>query len=141
VSQPEPGDLRLPILFLDRSVGRVGVAAGLRAVGIEVITLAEHYGMPADERVSDVEWLMEAGRNGWAALKSDANIRRRDAPERRALVEAQVRTFVISGQLTTTAKIERVVANLDRIARVCQNPGPFVYRIHPEHLQRLQLPR
>ena len=141
MSQPEPEDLRLPILFLDRSVGRVGVAAGLRAARFEVITLAEHYGMPADERVSDVEWLMEAGRNGWAVLKSDANIRRRDAPERRALVEAQVRAFVISGQLTATVKVERVVANRDRIAKVCQNPGPFVYRIHPGHLQQLQIPR
>jgi hypothetical protein len=79
--------------------------------------------------------------NGWAALKSDANIRRRDAPERRALVEAQVRRFVISGQLTTAAKIERVVANCGRMARVCHNADPFVYRIHPEHLQRLQIPK
>ena len=97
MSPPEqPEDLRLPTLFLDRSVGRIGVAAGLRTAGLVVITLAEHYGMPADEHVSDVEWLTEAGRNNCAALKSDANLRRRDAPERRALVEARVRTYVRS---------------------------------------------
>lgn len=141
MSPPEqPEDLRLPTLFLDRSVGRIGVAAGLRTAGLVVITLAERYGMPADEHVSDVEWLTETGRNNWAALKSDANIRRRDAPERRALVEARVRTFVISGQLTTAQKVERVLANLDRMARACHNPGPFVYRIHPDRLQRLEIP-
>lgn len=132
--------MNLPTLFLDRSVGRIGVAAGLRAVGLEIVTLAEHYGMPEDERISDVQWLAEVGRRGWVALKADAAIRRRAAPERQALIQARVRTFVISGQLTTEQKVDRIIANLERIAQVCQNPGPFVYRVHPDRLQRLQIP-
>ena len=54
----------LPDLFLDRSLGRVQVPTLLRAAGLRVRTLAEEYGMPADESVTDVDWLAHAGRNG-----------------------------------------------------------------------------
>lgn len=139
-SPPEFSALDLPTFFLDRSVGRLVVPAGLRAIGLTVITLAEHYGMPADETISDSEWLTEAGRNGWVGIKSDANIRRKDAPERRALVQARVRTFVLSGQLTAAHKVQRLITNMPAIARACRRPGPFVYRIHPDRIQRLQIP-
>jgi PIN like domain len=141
-SQPEPTELALllPTLFLDRSVGRIIVARGLRAAGLDVVTLAEHYGIPADEQVSDVEWLTECGHQGWAVLKADANIRRRAAPERRALIEAQVQTFVINAQLTAVQKVDRVLANMPGIVDACMKPGPFVYRIHPMRLQLLPIP-
>lgn len=72
-SPPETGGLALPTFFLDRSLGRLIVAAGLRAAGIRVITLAEHYGIPTDERVSDADWLHECGRHGWAAIKAEGS--------------------------------------------------------------------
>ncbi|MGH3568257.1 MAG: hypothetical protein ACRDRH_19965 [Pseudonocardia sp.] len=103
-SPPDFAGLDLPPFFLDRSVGRLIVADGLRAVGISVITLAEYYGVPADERVSDVEWLTDAGRNSWVGIKADANIRRKDAPERRALVKARVQTFLLSGPADGSAE-------------------------------------
>jgi hypothetical protein len=139
-SQPDAADLVLPTLFLDRSLGRILVARGLRAAGIEIITLAEHYGVPADEQVSDVEWLLECGLHRWAALKADANIRRRAGPERRALVQARVQAFVVNAQLTAQQKVERILANLPAIAHACTKPGPFVYRIHPDRLQILSIP-
>lgn len=116
------------------------MADGLRAVGISVITLAEYYGVPADERVSDVEWLTDAGRNGWVGIKADANIRRKDAPERRALVKARVQTFLLSGQLTAVQKVERLITNMPAIALACRQSGPFVYRVHPERIEQLQIP-
>jgi hypothetical protein len=51
VSQPE----QPPRFFLDRSLGRRAVPEALRADGWDLITLAEHYGMPADEQVADTE--------------------------------------------------------------------------------------
>ena len=42
-----------PRFFLDRSLGRKAVPEALRADGWDLITLAEHYGMPADEQVAD----------------------------------------------------------------------------------------
>jgi PIN like domain len=139
-SLPERADLILPKLFLDRSLGRIIVARGLRAAGVDVITLAEYYGVPADEQVSDADWLHVCGRQRWAALKADANIRRRTRPERLALVEARVQTFVINAQLTGQQKVDRILANLPAIAEACRSPGPFVYRIHPERLQLLSIP-
>jgi hypothetical protein len=90
--------------------------------------------------VTDVDWLRECGRHRWAALKADANIRRRTAPERRALVEARVQTFLLNAQLTAQQKVERILTNLPAIATACTKPGPFVYRIHPERLQLLCIP-
>jgi hypothetical protein len=65
----------LPDLFLDRSLGRIKVPALLRAAGLRLTTLTEQYGIPADERVIDVEWLALAGTNGWVVLMKDTRVR------------------------------------------------------------------
>ena len=43
----------LPELFLDRSLGRIKVPQLLRDAGLNLVTLAEHYGVPTDESVAD----------------------------------------------------------------------------------------
>ena len=43
--------------FLDRSLRRVQLPQLLRDDGWELHTLAEVFGVPKDETVSDVEWL------------------------------------------------------------------------------------
>jgi hypothetical protein len=43
----------LPDLFLDRSLGRIKVPRWLRAAGLRLVTLSEHYGVPADEDVPE----------------------------------------------------------------------------------------
>jgi hypothetical protein len=45
------------------------------------VTLAEHYGRPADESGADVTWLEEAGRRDWVVLMKDE--RAAAAPQRR----------------------------------------------------------
>jgi hypothetical protein len=75
VSQPEQ-PLRF---FLDRSLGRKAVPEALRAEGWDVITLAEHYGMPADEQVADTDWIEEAAQREWPILMKDKRIRHRQA--------------------------------------------------------------
>jgi hypothetical protein len=89
----------LPDLFLDRSLGRVQVPTLLRAAGLRVRTLAEEYGMPADENVTDVDWLAHAGRNGWPVLMKDDRIRYRPA-EKAAVITFKVQGFCLtSGNL------------------------------------------
>jgi PIN like domain len=61
----------LPDLFLDRSLGRVKVPRLLRAAGLRLVTLSEHYGIPADEDIADDEWLEAAGRRGWVVFMKD----------------------------------------------------------------------
>jgi len=80
----------LPDLFIDRSLGRIQVPGLLRAAGLRLVTLAEHFGTPADEKVADTTWLAEVGQRGWVALMKDENIRRNRA-ERMAVKQYAVR--------------------------------------------------
>ena len=64
---------RLPDLFVDRSLGRIEVPRLLRDHGLRLTTLAERYGIPADERVSDVRWLKDSGERGEAVLMKDGS--------------------------------------------------------------------
>src|SRR6266536_3978871 len=50
----------LPTLFVHRSLGRIQVPQLLRAAKLEVVTLAEQYGIPTDETITDVTWLEDA---------------------------------------------------------------------------------
>jgi hypothetical protein len=47
---------------------------------LDAITLAEHYGMPADEQVADTDWIEEAAQRGWPILMKDKRIRGPDEP-------------------------------------------------------------
>lgn len=60
-----------PRFFIDRSLGRIAVPRLLRADGWDVITLSEHYGIPADESVADAEWIREAASRNWPILMKD----------------------------------------------------------------------
>ena len=65
----------LPDLFIDRSLGRIKVPQLLRAAGLRPITLAEHYGIPADEEIADEGWLKLASPQDWVVFMKDARIR------------------------------------------------------------------
>jgi len=65
----------LPDLFLDRSLGRIKVPELLRAAGLRLTTLAEHYGVPADEAIADEEWLELASSRSWVVFMKDTRIR------------------------------------------------------------------
>jgi hypothetical protein len=65
----------LPELFLNRSLGRHQIPALLRSAGLRLRTLAEVYGVPADETIVDVDWLTGSGQQGWVVLMKDERIR------------------------------------------------------------------
>lgn len=129
----------LPKLFIDRSLGRIRLPALLRAAGLEVITLAEHYGMPEDEGVEDHVWLRDTAAMGWIALGKDSRIRRNPA-ERQAIRSAGARCFYIPrADLSFDENCKRVLGNLPAISRACIDPGPFVYALHPTRIKRMRL--
>lgn len=129
----------LPDLFLDRSLGRIKVPSLLRAEGLRLTTLAEHYGLPADEEVIDVQWLALAGRQGWAVFAKDARIRYNRA-ERETVSAYGVRYFCMSNRNLTGAEMaRRFIANLDRITNACAAPGPFIYAVHKNRIERLPI--
>ncbi|MGH9165020.1 MAG: hypothetical protein ACRDZW_05840 [Acidimicrobiales bacterium] len=127
----------LPDLFLDRSLGRIVVPTPLRAAGLRLVTLAEHYGVPADERVADEEWLTLAGNRGWAVLMKDTRVRynlacaggRQGAPGP---------SFLLSSQHLRAADMaKRFVDRLDAIAAACADDGPLIYAVHYNRIERL----
>jgi len=129
----------LPVVFVDRSLGRIQVPALLRAAGIELVTLAEHYGMPADEAVEDVTWLADSAQRGWVAFMKDERIRRRPA-ERLAVEENRARCFCVTNMnLPSSEMANRYLANLEAIARACLEPGPFMYAVHANRIERLAM--
>lgn len=106
-----------PHFFVDRSLGRHRVPNLLREDGWSLVTLAEHYGIPADEAVADVDWLELAGQNRWPALMKDEKIRYRPA-ERAAVRAHHVRAFYLtSGNLTSQQMADLFIANRDAIWR------------------------
>lgn len=68
MSTPPPPHSGLPRFFLDRNLGRYAVPQGLREAGLDVIALAERYGVPQDERITDVQWMRDAAEHGEAVL-------------------------------------------------------------------------
>ncbi len=129
----------LPDLFLDRSLGRIQVPRLLRAAGLRLVTLAEHYGVPADQDVRDVMWLQLAGERGWAVLMKDGAIRYNVA-EREAVKGYAVRCFCIPRQnLTAQAMADRFLHNLSAMEAACAHPGPFVYAVDERRLRLLPL--
>ena len=129
----------LPDLFLDRSLGRITVPGLLRDAGLRLRTLAEHYGMPADEEVPDEEWLKLAGRHGWAVLMKDRRIRY-NRREREVVRAFQVRCFCLASQkLSGEEMARRYLRNLVAITRACREDGPFIYAVHHNRIERLTL--
>lgn len=126
-----------PRFFLDRSLGRKAVPEALRAEGWDIVTLAEHYGMPADEQVPDTDWIREAARQGWPILMKDKRIRRRQA-EINAVIAHQARCFVITrGDLPSADMASRFIANRMAIFTAVTQPGPYIFSVQTERLLRL----
>lgn len=130
----------LPDLFLDRSLGRIKVPRLLRRAGLRLVTLAEHYGVPADEGVVDEEWLELAGTSGWAVFMKDTRIRYNPA-ERIAVLRHSVQCFCLTSQsLSSDEMARRFIDNLDAIAQACADDrGPFIYAVHSSRIERLRL--
>ncbi len=144
MSTPKPPDPigDLPTFFTDRDLGRLAFPDGLRAAGLSVVTIFEHYGVEESQSVADDEWLPETARRGWPVLCCDSKHRKRRRPaERAALLDSGVREFVLNGNVPATENVARVLQNLNAIVTACALPGPFVYRVHPARIERLDLTR
>ena len=85
-----------PVLFLDECLGSSDVPVALRAKGIRVELLHDHF----DLATPDTTWLAEVGKRNWVVLTKDQRIRRRRV-EIDALLAANIAAFVLtSGNLT-----------------------------------------
>lgn len=130
---PEPDELTF---FVDRSLGK-SIVAGLRAAGLQVLSMADVYGEKAAQLLADEVWLRDAGENDWVVLTKDDAIRRRPS-ERDALTEAEVRVFCLTNRnMRAAEQTERFISNRHRILRQAQRPGPYIYGVYEAGLRRL----
>ncbi len=101
------------------------------------MTLAEHYGIPRDQEIADVEWLELAGSQGWAVFTKDKRIRH-NIREREVVMSFSVQCFCISRPSLPAAEMaDRYLRNLGAIVRACRDPGPFIYAVHESRIERL----
>lgn len=99
--------------------------------------MASVYGEQRAARLRDEVWLVDAGARDWIVLTADKAIRRRPA-ERQAYLDAGVRVFCLtSGQLRGAEQVARFVNNLDRILRQAAEPGPWIFAVHADRLERI----
>lgn len=128
-----------PRFFVDRSLGRRQVPDLLRAAGWDLVTLAEHYDIPADEDVADVDWLQLAGERGWPVLMKDERIRYRPA-ERAALLEHGVRAYCLtSGNLSGRQMAELFIAHRPAIWEDATGTGAALFSVSRTTLRRIEL--
>lgn len=47
--------------------------------------------------------------------------------------------YFTRGDLPGEVYVERILANLEAITRACAQPGPFIYVLHPNRIERMAL--
>jgi len=114
------------VLFLDHCLGTSIVASALRAEGIRVEVLSDHF----PQYTPDEKWLPIVGERGWIVLTKDQRIRHREV-ERQALLRGGVGAFVLTaGEISGSQIASAFVAAYPRMRRICRDvPRPFVATI------------
>ena len=80
-----------------------------------------------------------SGQREWVVFMKDTRVRYNRA-EREAMKEHRVRCFCLSSQsLEANEMAARFVRNLSRITAACQQPGPFIYAVHKNRIEKLPL--
>ena len=121
-------------------MGRKKVPELLRAEGLRLITLAEHYGVPHDETIEDTAWLQLCGERNWLAIMKDDRIRYVNA-ERHALIRNGVRAAVITNaNLSAMDMVERIIRAIPDLVEVCsERRGPFLFALHQNRIEEIAL--
>lgn len=133
-SRPEPPP---PRFLLDRSLGSKVVPTILREAGFDVVTLADVYGEDQAQQTDDPVWLAYAGERDLVVLGADDRIRYR-AEERNAMAGGMLRSFTITNaSLKAETAAGWYVTHRHRILQRCRKPGPYVYGVYADRLDKL----
>jgi hypothetical protein len=139
-SAPDPGLLRqLPHVFVDRSLGAVQLPALLRAAGLQLTTMREHYGEALGQMTADPDWIALTAQQRLDRFHKDAAIRRNEL-ERQSVLASGARLFCVPrADITAEQLARRYLANLPAIARAACQPGPYIYGVYPNDIKLLPL--
>jgi PIN domain-containing protein len=90
---------------------------------------------PGLDDLDDEVWIPGATERGWVLLTKDKAIRRNHR-EHEAVRRARARMFCIaSGNLLAPQMADRLIANKRAIFARCRTPGPYIWSVHPKHLE------
>jgi len=127
----------LPTVFVDRSLGAVQVPALLRAAGLSIVTMREHYGEESAQSVTDEDWIRLTADMGWFGFNKDDAIRR-NAVERDTVMATGARLFCVpSANVTAQLVAARFVGNMGAIAAAAMSEGPYIYAVYTSTIRRL----
>lgn len=127
----------LPHVFVDRSLGALQVPRLLQQAGIELTTMREHYGEHLGQSVDDIEWLIETADREWIGFCKDSAIRRNQA-ERDTVIDRGARLFVVPrADVSAAEAAARFTKNLSAITAAAALPGPFIYSVRIDRIERL----
>ena len=114
------------VFFVDRSLGGKLVVEALRAGGATVIAHDDVF--PQD--TPDIDWLAEAGRQGWVVLTKDSAIRRN--PHEKAMYQdAGVRVFALTRKDLSGQEMSQIFADAlpGMLKRATIVTPPFLFSI------------
>lgn len=99
--------------------------------------MADIYGEDWGQRLRDETWLADVAQSDMVALFKDDAIRRR--PAQIAAVEAGgLRCFCLTNaNLKGAVQVQWFLQNLRRIQRAALRPGPYVYGVYDNRIERL----
>lgn len=130
-------ELPPPEFFLDRGLGRRFIAEALRAEGLTVHTSHDVFGGDDPKWRPDEVWLPEVTRRGWIILMKDDRVRMKPL-ERRALMRSKARCFCITtANMPGPDMAARFVKHKGGILRRARKPGPYVYGVYDNGIDRL----
>jgi hypothetical protein len=125
-----------PELLLDRSLG-VNLAQSLRDLGYVVLTLRTIYGEEGAQGIADEYWIGPAAWREALILTKDDSIRR-NWLARQVAFRSGARIFCLpNAQLKTPEMRLRILTNITQMVQRWQTPGPYLYAIHGDYLNRL----
>jgi hypothetical protein len=129
----------IPHVFVDRSLGAVQLPNLLRAAGIQLTTMREHYGETLGQMTADPDWIALTAERGWIGFHKDAAIRR-NVLERRSVLANKARLFCVPRADITAEQLgQRYLSNFEAITRAAQQAGPYIYGVYPNEIKLLTL--
>lgn len=107
-------------------------------IGYPVTTMADYYGEDVGQRLPDVEWIPDVTGAGLVIFSKDGGLK--TSPESDAIAAAGSRVFLLPDTQAPAAEmIDRYVRNRFRIAQRSRKPGPYIYMVRPNSLEKASL--
>lgn len=128
--QPE----QKPVFFVNRSLGRLEIAAALRNLGYETHTLWEIYGPEVEQTLDDEIWIRDSAAAPWLCLTRDYL---RLTRLREAVRDCEAKIFRIEQRAyNADLQIQWLQTNINRIVQRGRRRGGWIDVVRETKVER-----